>query len=227
MRICFVNEGSVEGFSVGCKSTIWDGEQAEIILFSFDGLGEVSYDKELKGETALFAGLTELSKKAKCIVVGGCITQARGHKRKSAVVAEDGRMIGIADMLHVIDGETGSGASLRVFETKIGKMGVVVGNDVFFPEVFKSLALCGSDFIVCVYERMAGIEQVLIRANAFSYGVPVFFCATGYALLADATGEVAFAAAQSPAFTRFTPKKEYHLVETRRRGFIRSSNGFY
>lgn len=227
MRICFVNEVAVDGFSALRQSSVWDGEQPELILFSFDGLGEVSYEKELKGETALLEGVAELSKKAQCIVVSGCITQTRGHKRKSAVVAENGRIIGVADMLHVIDGEVGSGASLRVFETKIGKMGVVVGNDIFFPDVFKSLALCGSDFIVCAYERIEGIEQVLIRANAFSYGVPVFFCAKGYALLADATGEVVFATAQSPAYICFTPKKEYHLVETRRRGFIRSSNGLY
>ena len=226
MRVCFVNQGSVENFA-SHNAFMQDVEKREIILFSFDGLGEVSYEKELKGESSGFSCLAELSKQLNCVVVSGAITLTRGHKRKSAVIAECGRIIGVADMLHAIDGETSSGASLRVYETKLGKMGVVVASDVFFPEVFKSLAICGSDFIVCVYERVAGIEQVLIRANAFSYGAPIFFCSKGYSLLADATGEVTFAAAQSPADTQFTPKKEYHLVETRRRGFIRSNNDLY
>ena len=226
MRICFVNEGSVESFAKQNAYAL-DGEKTDVIVFSFDGLGEVSYERELKGETNGFSCIAELSKRLNCVIVSGAVTLTRGHKRKSAVIAECGRIIGVADMLHAIDGETSSGASLRVHETKLGKMGVVVASDVFFPEVFKSLAICGSDFIVCAYERVAGIEQVLIRANAFSYGAPIFFCSKGYSLLADATGEVTFAAAQSPAYTQFTPKKEYHLVETRRRGFIRSNNGLY
>jgi predicted amidohydrolase len=159
-------------------------------------------------------------------VVCGCITDTRGHKRKSALVAENGRLQGVSDMLHAVDGEVRSGAALRVYETKIGRMGVAVAEDLYFPDVVKSLAICGSDFIVCVYDDLQGIEQVLIRANAFSYGVPILFCSKGYSMLADSTGELLFASAYSPSQISFIPKKEYHLVETRRCGFIRVRKDF-
>ena len=221
MRICFVSEGVAQGYATVRGKRCDETENADIVVFGGDGLLEVSYDKELKGETDVLGGIATLSAALDAVVVGGCITSTRGHKRKSAVVAEKGKIIGVGDMLHVLDGEVSSGATLRVYETKIGKMGVVVGNDIFFPEVFKSLSLCGSDFIVCVYEELQGIEQVLVRANAFCYGVPIFFCGKGYAMLADSTGELVFASAHSPAYISYTPKKEYHLVETRRCGFIR------
>ncbi len=222
MRICFVNEGNVERYAQTLEKPCFDEERTQLVLFSFDGLDEVAYEKELKGETNGFAVIAELSGRMQGVVVSGAITSTRGHKRKSAVVAEDGKLLGVSDMLHVLDGEVASGASLRVYETKLGKMGVVVGNDLFFPEVFKSLSLCGSDFIVCAYPYLQGIEQVLLRASAFSYGVPICFCGNGYCMLADSTGELVFASAESPVRMDFTPKKEYHLVETRRCGFIRS-----
>ena len=46
MRICFVSRGSLNSF--------WDtygGSDADIVFFGFQGIGEVSYEKELRGET--------------------------------------------------------------------------------------------------------------------------------------------------------------------------------
>ena len=49
MRICFVSRGSLNSF--------WDtygGSDADIVFFGFQGIGEVSYEKELRGETGYF-----------------------------------------------------------------------------------------------------------------------------------------------------------------------------
>lgn len=216
MRICFVSRDTPASFSATCGEGV---EKADIVLFGFGGVGEVSYEKELKGETNFFESVASLSKTERAVVICGCITDTRGHKRKSAVVAENGRLCGVSDMLHVIDGEVGSGASLRVYETKVGKIGVAVAEDLRFPSVIKSLAVCGSDFIVCPFSCAQTIHSVLIRALAYCYGVPILFCGNGYAMIANATGELAFASPQSPVFVDFKPSKEYHLVETRRRFF--------
>lgn len=218
MRICFVGSGSLHAFSEGYDS---EKNGANLVLFGFNGMGEVSYEKELKGQTSYFEDIALLSKKGKAVVVCGCVTNAHGHKRKSAVVAENGKLSGVSDRMHCIDGDLGSGAALRVYETKAGRIGVAVAEDLYFFEVFKTLATCGSDFIVCPFEKTEGMERVLIRAAAYSYGVPVLFCAEGYCMLADVTGNIAFASPQSPAIVDYTPKKEYHLVETRRRGFYK------
>lgn len=220
MRIGFIGKGTPSAFKEEiCKG---DGkERADIYLFGLCGETRVSYERELKGETTFFEDTALLSKRTKSVVVCGCVTDTRGHKRKSALVAENGRLLGVSDMLHAIDGEVGSGAALRVYETKIGRVGVVVAEDLLFPEVVKSLATCGSDLIVCPFGRVGRIQSTLLRANAYCNGLPILFCGEGYCMLADVSGEIAFAAPFSPAYVDFKITKEYHLVETRRRGAVR------
>jgi hypothetical protein len=62
------------------------------------------------------------------------------------------------------------------------------------------------------------MQSVLLRASAYTNGVPILFCGDGYCMLAESTGEIAFASPISPSFFNLKRQKEYHLVETRRRG---------
>ena len=39
MRICFVSKGSLQAFKEN-----YDGVNADLIVFGFDGMGEVSYE---------------------------------------------------------------------------------------------------------------------------------------------------------------------------------------
>ena len=172
----------------------------------------------MKGETSYFEEVAELSKKLQACVVCGCVTNTGGHKRKSAIVASKGKLIGVSDMLNAVDGEVASGATLQVFATDVGKMGVVVSDDLQVYDVVKALALCGSDFLVCVCEQSKSVRGVLIRAWAYCLGIPVFLCEEGLAGAADETGVLAFSSPQAVSAIEVTPRKEYHLVETRRRG---------
>ena len=218
MKIRFVGRGRLQDFKENYES---EGE--ELLLFGFEGMGEVSYEKELKGESNYFEEAALLSKVAQAVIVCGCITDTRGHKRKSAVVAEKGKLVGVSDMLNVIDGEVGAGAALRIYETKIGRMGIAVAEDILFPETVKSLALCGSDFIVCPFTRVRDtLTQTLLRAYGYLYGIPILFCGVGYSMIADMGGSLYFASPQSPIMTEFENVKEYHLIETRKRGLFPS-----
>lgn len=216
MRICFVSKEDVEEYLQKLKQAE-EREECELTLFGFNGAGEVSYEKELKGETAYFEGIAKLSRMQNSVVVCGCVTNACGHKRKSAVVAERGKILGVSDTLHAVDGKTACGAELRVYETALGKMGVAVADDLRFPEVFKTLVLCGSDFIVCPAQSAEEIQSALLRAHAYCYGTQIYFCAKGCVWAADTDGNLAFSSQESPAVSDFVYKKEYRLVETRRR----------
>ena len=217
MRICLISRGKLSDFLLDC-----DGIDADLVICAFQSLGEVSFERELREETCYFEQVAQLSRRMETVVVCGCITDAKGFKRKSAVVAECGKLLGVSDMINALDGEVSSGASLRVYETRIGRLGVAVAEDLCFPEVAKSLAMCGSDWIVCPYGQVeSGVEGVLIRAQAFCYGVPIFFCGVGYSALASVDGMIASSSPLSPFVTDFQGIKEYHLVETRRRGFHR------
>ncbi len=218
MRVCFVSRGGIEESLVAVDAL----PLADIYVCGFQSLGEVSYERELKGQTRCFERVAEFSLKTKSVVVCGCVTDAKGFERKSAVVAENGKILGVSDMINALDGEVGSGAALRVYETGKGRLGVVVAEDLFFPEVAKTLSVCGSDCLVCAYPAVSGnVESVLIRAHAFCYGAPVLFCGVGYSAIAATDGSLAFASPMSPAAIQFEWAKEYHLVETRHRGFYK------
>ena len=223
MRIGFVSRGVLRDYKDDyCASC--DRERTDVLLFGFNGIGEVSYEKELKGESGFFADVALLSKVGQNIVVSGCITDTRGVKRKSAVVAEKGKLLGVSDMLNAVDGEVNCGAALKIYDTSIGKMGVVLAEDVFFFEVMKALSVCGCDFIVCPFGAVAdSFLTVLLRAYAFCSGIPIALCGVEYCALASPTGELAFSSPHSPVYTRFENSREYHLIETRKRMFYRSS----
>lgn len=223
MRVCFVSRGTVSQFSEK-----FGGTDAEILFFGFSSNGEVSYERELKGETSCFEDIAILSKTCQNTVVCPCITSTRGLKRKSAVVAEKGKILGVSDMTCAIDGKLNPGTGFRVYDTKCGRMGLLVGEDLYFPENVRTLALCGADFVLCPVERMQeGVESVLLRAAAFSYGIPFLLNADGYSLIAGVKGEVVCASPVSPVEFSVDEEKEYHLVEIRRRGFsTRTRRGF-
>ena len=216
MRICFVAKGTLERFSQE-----YGGSDADVVFFGFNGAdSEIAYDRELKGETSYFEDAAILSKTCKNVVVCACVTDTRGLLRKSVVVAEKGRILGVSDMLNCMDGKYNPGAGLRVYETGVGRLGVCVSEDAYFSEIFRTLSVCGSEIVFCPFLGTAqGVEGILLRAAAFSYGTPICFCSAGYSFVADVDGSAAFSSPLSPVEFCLEQKKEYHLIETRRKGF--------
>ncbi|MBP3423083.1 MAG: hypothetical protein J6K86_04885 [Clostridia bacterium] len=211
MRIAFVSSETLNRYVAQGRE-----EVADVTLFGFNGVGEVSYEKELKGESRFFEEVATLSKRNKNVVICGCITDTRGHKRKSVAVAENGRLLGVSDMLNAVDGECSAGANLRIYETKIGKMGVIVAGDLYFPETVKALSLCGSEFIVCPFEKtITPLERSYLCVYAHTFALPIFVCGEGFSMIIGAEGELIFSSPLSPIFAEYERKKQYHLVETR------------
>ncbi len=224
MRICFVSSGDLGTYE---KKQTDCG--ADVVCFSFMALGEVSYEKELKGETSLFEDVALLSKEGQNVVVCGCYSDSRGIRRKSVVVADRGRILGVSDMVNRLDScDFRPGAGIKMFDTKAGKIGIIVAEDLYFPQVFETISLCGADLVLCIFEELnESLEQVIIRANAYLYGGPVCLCAYGYAEAADIAGKLAFASPDNPCVYEMKREQEYHIVETRRRGFfLHKKKGF-
>ena len=117
MKIHFVTEGTLNEF--------WDAGPAsgcDVLFFGFNGLGEVDYRSELDGGTSKLEDAAILSRELGCVVVSGCYTDSCGIRRKSAVVAEKGRILGVSDMLNTVDtSDFKSGGALRVYNTSAGK----------------------------------------------------------------------------------------------------------
>lgn len=200
----------------------------DIALFPFTALGEVDYESELSGKSEKFEEMARLSGVNKCAVLCGCNTLSRGMKRKSVAVAENGRLLGISDMLNVVDGEEyKSGAGLGVYKLKGYNVGVCVDSDLFFPDNFKTFSICGCNLVVVhMGSVIDNIPPLLIRSYAYLYGAPVVLCAEKTAYLAGIDGALA---CSNQKFTLFdvSPKNCYRVVTTRRKGlFVEEQTDF-
>lgn len=211
MVFCVVTEGRAE------EKTVLP--ECDVALFGFSGLGEVSYERELKGESEKFEEAARLSKNADCGLICGCKTNSRGLIRKSVAVSDRGRLLGISDMNHVIDGEEfKSGSSLGFYKVNGCKIGLCIENDLLFPDAVKSLTMCGCNAVVAVMEELKdGLPPLLIRSYAYLYGVPVVMCAGKMAYFADISGAIATSSQRITLF-EVSPKNRYHVVTTRMKG---------
>lgn len=195
--------------------------KCDVALFGFGTLGRVDYESELEGKSEKFEQAAKLSHAAHCGVLCGCITDSRGALRKSVAVASNGKLLGISDMLHVFDDEEyKSGANLGIYTVGGYKVGLCIDNDLYFPEIFKTCAVCGCNLVAVHAEGVSdGIPPLLIRSYAYLYGMPVVLCAGGTAYFADINGVLA-SSNQEVAMFETSPKNCYRLVTTRRRGLF-------
>ena len=226
MDICFVTNDSVEVVSSERLAALKD---SQVVVFGFNGLGLVSYKKELSGETEYFRDVAELSSQLSAVVISGCDTDTYGVFRHSAVVAEKGKILGVTDMAHSIDdSEFVAGGNFRVYDTSAGKIGVLISEDLFFPESPRILALCDADIIICLFKKLEGaMPQVTLRASAFSNGVSMALCAKNYASVADVKGNVVMSGGGNIVKTKIKTEKDFHLISLRQRGLYREFSSGY
>ena len=226
MEVCFVTGGS---FDSVWQERLDQISNSDLIVFGFNGLGLVSYKKELSGETEYFQDVAKLSKQLGAVVVCGCDTDSFGVFRHSAVIADRGKLLGVSDMVHSVDqSEYAPGGNFRVYDTALCKIGVLVAEDLFFPEVPRVLALCDADVIICIFKKLDGyMPQIMLRAGAFANGVAMALCAKNYACVSDIRGKITCASSADIIRTKIKTEKDYHLISSRRRGLYREFNSGY
>ncbi len=214
MKVRFVTEGSLHAYAQARKRPFCD-----LLVFGFNGLGEVDYRSELAGESVRLEEMAVLSRECACTVVSGCRTDSCGIRRKSAAIAENGRILGVADRLHAFEGEDcAAGAHLKVYETAAGRIGLCVAEDLYFPSVCETLALCDADLIVCPFEVAEdSVPRLMVRAGAFVAGTEVCLCAAGLAMIASRSGDMLFAATKKESDYELSLSRSYRLCTVRTR----------
>ncbi|MBE5754687.1 MAG: hypothetical protein E7340_05115 [Clostridiales bacterium] len=226
MRVCFATKDSL--------NSVWQDkismlDNHDLLVFGFNGLGLVSYKKELGGETEYFQDVAKLSKQLSSVIICGCDTDTYGVFKHSAVVAQNGRILGVTDMAHAVDeSEFSPGGNFRVYDTKAGKIGIILAEDLFFPESARVLTLCDADFIVCLFKNLDDfMPQIMLRAGAFSNGVAMALCAKNYTCIADIRGRVNLSSSADIVSANIKIEKDYHLISSRRRGLYREFGAGY
>jgi predicted amidohydrolase len=200
----------------------------DLAIFPFGYLGDVDYESELSCKTDKFEKFAKLSLSLNCAVMCGCVTDSRGIKRRSVAVADKGKLVGISDMLHVLDGEdVKGGAYLSVFSLGGYKVGLCIENDIYFPDDIKSLSLMGCN-LICVHSENldGGILPLLMRAYAFLYGVPMVAGVGKVAYFADMSGAIALSRQKISVFET-DAKNCYRVISSRRRGLFKDFSQDY
>ncbi len=220
MELTFVTSGTI--------NYVWQEKlplfnKNGVIVFGNKGLGLVSYKKELSGETEYFGDLARLSKELSSVIICGCDTDTYGVYRHSVAVADSGRLLGVSDISHSIDdSEFSAGGTLRVYDTSKGRIGIIVGEDLFFSQTVSTLSMCDADFIVCVFSKLESfMPQVCLRANAFMNGILIALCSEKRALISDIKGNISFAGTGDIIKTNIKIEKDFHLVSVRKRGLYK------
>ena len=219
MVFCVVSDGTVGRTEL---------PECDVAVYGFDGLGEVDFEKELTGDSEKFEEAALFSKKTGGGLICGCKTVSRGLLRKSVAVADRGKLLGISDMNHVLDGEQfKSGVGLGFYKVNGCKIGLCIENDLLFPDTFKALSLCGCNAVVVILEEIKdGVPPLLIRAYSYLYGVPVIMCAGKTAYFADISGAIA-SSNQSVSLFEVSTENRYHIVTTRTRGISSDAKSDY
>ncbi|MBQ3596725.1 MAG: hypothetical protein II988_02790 [Clostridia bacterium] len=226
MKVCLVTEGTV---NCTWQDNLPEISKQDVVVFGFNGLGLVSYKKELSGETEYFQDVAKLSKQLSSVVICGCDTDTYGVFRHSAVIADKGKILGVSDMAHTIDeSEFVAGGNYRVYDTSYGKIGIIIAEDLFFPESARVLALCDADLIVCLFKKQENfMPQIMIRACSYANGVIMALCAKEYGAISDIKGNIITAGNSSIIKKDVNVEKDYHLIGHRQRGLYREFNSGY
>lgn len=148
--------------------------------------------------TAALEAIRQVAAKAKLYVVANLKEQAGGKTfLTSYLIGPDGVVAGKYRKSHRLPDEPiALGDELPVFDTPFGKIGLMIGTDLYWPEIPLVLALKGAELVLCsgVPEPVpqSAPTDVLMRTRAFDDHV-TFACAN-YA------GELPYLCSNHPAY---------------------------
>lgn len=99
--------------------------------------------------------LAELAKKYNINIIGALSTKFNetGFKGNNVafVIDRNGDLVGTQERFHLTENEKPfaiSGDKYEIFDLDFGKVGVVIGVDILYPEVARNFVLCGAEILV-------------------------------------------------------------------------------
>lgn len=161
----------------------------QIMICGYGVLGNLDLIEELKGNTNIIRIIAKISAKNKVVAIAGINATLYKRIYRSAIVVDNGKILGISDMIHTLEKGFDGGKSLRVYDTSAGKLGVIVGDDIFFPECIRALRLSGADTIFHITPKKCYTQQLAVSANAFFNGMNILSVCRRDAMVYNFNGE--------------------------------------
>ncbi len=193
---------------------------ADIIVFGFNSIGKITYKNELSWQEDNLIKLSKLAKNLKKTVILGAYTDNYGVIRKSVLVNDNGKILGIADM-HVKRQDTAIsiGYGYTIYQSQNGKIGVLIDDDLFSVEAVKSMSTCDVDLIVVISDKIDKSQyNYLVRSYSLLFGVPILFLTPNAITVTDCKGEILLNCTETEADIIIPTKKVYTYITTKQRG---------
>ncbi len=189
--------------------------------YRFKDFADAKSNSETLDESLFLDKLKQLAKKKDAyIVTGFCEREADKLYNSSVLISPEG-LLGVYRKLHLFWGEksifTKGNTGLPVFDTPIGKIGMLVCFDWMFPEAWRCLALKGAQLIahpsnlVLPYCQRVIPSYALVNrcfiATANRIGTEKDLTFTGQSILAAPNGDVILRGGESCAEVMHTKIK--------------------
>lgn len=130
---------------------------------------KVNLVDELGGKSTLLREYALLSKQRNLVIYLLFQADLYNMGYLSVAVIERGKILSICDMTHMLTSESffDLGDSFRVIRTRGKKVGVLVGDDVYFPECARALVLSGAEYLLIAGSQHMS-EELLVAMRALS-----------------------------------------------------------
>ena len=172
----------------------------DLFINGFNDCETIKYRNEINGQSQRLKELCALSEKSCKVIISAFDTDNYGIIKRSAGVFNNGKLLGISDMsVSYSDSGYMPGSGGKLFDTSAGKIGLIIEDDLYSFSLFKSLAICGAEFIIGVTNfKKKEINSVLIRAYSYLLGIPSILVFSGGAYYSDTNGSLTHLASQNP-----------------------------
>lgn len=111
------------------------------------------------------------------VVAGTATLRGSRYYNTALLIGADGRLIGAYNKTHIPRSERGvftPGDALPVFDTTLGRIGMLICWDILFPETFGALAAQGAEFIVQpTFGHSEEADDIRARCRALDSSVPL------------------------------------------------------
>ncbi|MDR2046483.1 MAG: carbon-nitrogen hydrolase family protein [Clostridiales bacterium] len=155
-----------------------------MLIAGFGATDDFNYMSEFAGKTENLKKYVKLSCDRQIIFIAATVSRLLGKYYHTAIVIHKGNILGVSDQTHKTRSELTLGNNLKLYETDCGVLGILIGEDIFFPECALSLALGGAERLIYLSDCPYGREpDAMLKATAIFCGVNIT------ALFSDFTAE--------------------------------------
>lgn len=189
-------------------------EAINVIPFGF--VKEVDYRRQIDGSAQDLVKLGRISKSLGGASLFGGISQNCGMRKMSVFVFEKGRLCAICDINQPTE-EYATSFGYDVFNFNNKKYGVLVGEDLFFPDAVKSLVMCNCSLIINLYAGiLTNMAKKAAEFYAYVYGVNFIVAAQNESIAFDSLAVPINTTADGLFY--IDAKNKYRDVKVKRRG---------